>query len=409
MVDQRATATGGMAGAQFELEEDDGQAPHIARQGQAYVLDEVDPSAVTFARITHGLGTARRWPRLVARAAEVGLEVASALPRDMARIIGRRRSSIIDVVPGHKPASGRRVALYVHYCATGRISPVVRRQVADYAAAGFEVVFITMSSRLSLADWLAIAGSCSFLVRRENFGRDFGAWRDVVEEVIGDYSCIDELLLANDSVIGPIRPLAPVLLALRQGGEGVFGLTESIQGGPHLQSYFLIVRGAAAVADLAAFLRSLVISHSKWLIVQRGELRLTHHMRGRGHRVQALFGYRRLVTAVAADRLERARLARLDERFARAAELVDEDFVAMLIGQPLNPTHHFWAALVRLQRFPFFKAELLLRNPGRLPGVQAWAELVPEESPCPPSMLREDIAIRTAGASDGAMVATSDD
>ena len=51
------------------------------------------------------------------------------------------------------------------------------------------------------------------------------------------------------------------------------------------------------------------MSHSKWLVVQRGELRLARWMRGRGHRVAALFGYRRLVAAALADPAERAQLA----------------------------------------------------------------------------------------------------
>ena len=39
-----------------------------------------------------------------------------------------------------------------------------------------------------------------------------------------------------------------------QAGPGVFGLLESLQGGPHLQSWFTLARGPAAVADLARFL-----------------------------------------------------------------------------------------------------------------------------------------------------------
>ena len=118
----------------------------------------------------------------------------------------------------------------------------------------------------------------------------------------------DELILANDSVLGPIHPLAPVIDTMRAGGEGLFGLTESLQGGPHLQSYFLLARGKAAVADLMGFLQTLYVSHSKWLLVQMGEIRLARWMRRRGHRVAAVFGYDRLVQAAVADPAERRRL-----------------------------------------------------------------------------------------------------
>lgn len=44
---------------------------------------------------------------------------------------------------------------------------------------------------------------------------------------------------------------------------------------------------------------------------------------------------------------------------------------------PLNPCHHLWRVLVERLGFPYHKTELVLRNPGRLPGVSAWRELLP--------------------------------
>ena len=160
---------------------------------------------------------------------------------------------------------------------------MVRRQLAMLAEAGFAVVFITMAEQVPEADWQAARQHCALVAQRRNFGRDFGAWQDLAAEARRRWPGATELLLANDSVLGPILPLPPVLAALRAGGEGLFGLTESIQGGPHLQSYFLLARGAAATGDLFGFLATMRMSHSKWLVVQRGELRLARWMRGRGH------------------------------------------------------------------------------------------------------------------------------
>ena len=325
------------------------------------------------------------------------MEVASSLPFDGIRALQGRPSSICDIASTGRPSRGRSIALYVHYCESGRISEMVHRQVESYAAAGFDVIFITMSKHVWAPDWEAIKAISWLVVRRKNIGRDFGAWRDVIERVMVQRPEIDELLLANDSVIGPVWPMARIMEALRRGGNGMFGLTESIQGGSHLQSYFLLVRGKPAVADIVRFLREMAISHSKWLTVQRGELRMTRYMLDRGHRVRALFGYNRLAATVAGDQVERERLALLDDRFGRIFELPNENFAAALIQQPLNPTHHFWAALVRLLGFPFFKAELLLRNPGRLPAIETWSDLVPHESPCPVALLKRDLTIRTMG------------
>ena len=175
-----------------------------------------------------------------------------------------------------------------------------------------------------------------------------------------------------------------MLAALRAGGAGLFGLTESIQGGPHLQSYFLLARGAAATGDLFRFLGEMRMSHSKWLVVQRGELRLARWMRGRGHRVAALFGYHRLVAAALADAGGAGAARRLPPAAARAGRRCRRRRAgALLRAQPLNPTHHLWHALVRRLGFPFLKTELVRRNPGRLPGIDGWRALVPAEAPCP--------------------------
>ena len=204
--------------------------------------------------------------------------------------------------PGVDPAAdATRIALYVHYAATGRISDMVRFQLAQLSNLGFGIVFISMAANIPEDDWQAVRQVCALVAQRRNFGLDFGAWRDLLPEVRRRWPVLDELMLANDSVLGPVRPLAPVIAAMRAGGDGLFGLTESLQGGAHLQSYMLLARGQTVVGDLMGFVGRLYISHSKWLLVQMGEVRLARWMRRRGHRVAALFGYDRVVRVAVAD------------------------------------------------------------------------------------------------------------
>ena len=361
---------------------------------EPYRLTDLADQPPGLRRAVHGYSTAGTWRRLARRVAEVGLEVAAALPRDAwrQRFPGPapvlRQEAGADLRPG-----ATRVALFVHYAASGRVSPMVLRQIGLLAAEGFAVAFISNAPRLPEADWQAVRGVAALVVHRRNRGLDFGAWRDLAPEVARRWPAAEEVLLANDSVLGPLRPLGPLLAALRDGGPGLFGLTESIQGGPHLQSYFLLARGTAAVADLYLFLAAMRVSHSKWLVVQRGELRFARWMRGRGHRVAALFGYRRLVAATLADAAERARLAASHPLLRGLEALAPEARAALLRDQPLNPAHHLWQALVRRLGFPFLKTELIRRNPGRLPGVAGWPALVPADSPCPVALLRAHLAI----------------
>jgi hypothetical protein len=351
------------------------------------------------ARAAHGL--AHQAPlRFARRVAEVGAEVALARIRDARLATGPDPRRLLRVEEGEgAPAGGRAasVALYVHFSASGAVSALVRRQLELWREAGFAVVFVTTAPSVPEEDWRAVRSRAALLVQRANLGRDFGAWCDLAPLVRERFAAsAEEVLLANDSVLGPIRPLGPVVAALRAGGEGVFGLTESLQGGAHLQSYCVLARGRAAVADLLGFLAGMRLSTSKWLVVQRGELSLARSMLARGHRVAALFGYGRLLDAVLADPEERAALLALHPRLAeQVAAIPDpaqgEAMRRALLAAPLNPTHHLWRPLVRRLGFPFLKTELVRRNPGRLPGVARWPALVGEDAPVGRGMIESHL------------------
>jgi hypothetical protein len=309
------------------------------------------------ARLRHGVAAKSRL-RFLHRVLQVGTEIATAMLLDRLRPL---QGGVQIIAAGHAPTQGASLALYMHWSPTGGVSDMVLGQLAAWRACGFDVVFVTNAAPSPL-DWDKVGQNTILRVARDNVGRDFGAWRDAFAIALQSRPSPRELLLANDSVLGPIRPMAPVIAALRTGGDGLFGLTESRGGGPHLQSYALLARGDAAVTDVAAHLAVCRPSRSKWRLVQMGEIGLTRHMLERGHRVAALFGYDRII-----GELRPNDLLPFGPRFAEPGA-VDR--------YPLNPTHHLWRVLIERFGFPFLKTELVHRNPGRLPGVDAWPDLV---------------------------------
>lgn len=322
-----------------------------------YQLSDLTPAAPGPGRLRHGMG-AKSPLRFARRVVEVGAEVALAALVDRLRPL---KAEIRRVEPGIAPAGAGSLALYLHWSPTGAVSQMVLHQIDLWREAGFDVVFASNATPPE-ADWGAVGERAVLRIARDNVGRDFGGWRDALGLALDRFGPPRELLLANDSVLGPIRPLAPVVAALRGGGEGLFGLTESRGGGAHLQSYVLLARGAGAVADLGRHLETCRPTRSKWRLVRQGEIALARHMLARGHRVAALFGHDRVAAA-----LIPADLAALGPRHAAPGGLD---------RYPLNPTHHLWRVLVERFGFPFLKTELLLRNPNRIPGVAAWRDLV---------------------------------
>ena len=217
-------------------------------------------------------------------------------------------SRILRDAVGYVPAGGRAVCLYASFAESGRVSEMVLRQLEEYTLLGFDVVFVTTSRDIPPDDWEAVRARCTLVLQRRNYGLDFGSWSDAAREVRDRILDAEELLVTNDSLLGPIRPLAPVFATLRSGGDGLFGLTESLQHAVHLQSYLLLARGKGAVADLLGFLLDIRLSARKTAIIRRGELVLSGHMAKRGHRVAALYGYADLEAAMLADRVETRRL-----------------------------------------------------------------------------------------------------
>jgi hypothetical protein len=331
----------------------------------SYQLSALSAAINSRERWAHSLAT-RSPSRFVRRVGEVLWETGSATLLDR---LAPQHPEILEASDGHAHPT-RSLALYLHWSPDGRISPMVRRQVRLWREAGFSCVFIT-NANPPAEDWKTIAANTVLRIRRANVGRDFGAWRDAAAIALQRFGIPQELLLTNDSVLGPFLPLSPLIEAWRAGGDGFFGLTESLGGaahlggGAHLQSYALLGRGEKAVWEMLSHLAALKDTRSKWQVVRRGEIGLTQSMLRAGVPCWALFGQERLAALANAE--TRTRIAprySSVEAFARV---------------PFNPCHHLWRELVEGMGYPYLKTELIRRNPGKLPGIESWREVVPAD------------------------------
>lgn len=323
--------------------------------------------------------------------------LGSALRLPVAALVGavvdkrERRAGahgrLLHLSAGLGTGTGRSLAIYAHFSPTGRVSEMVLAQLREYARLGFRLIFVTSSPVLSLADRNAVSAVAEIVIHRRNFGFDFGAWADAAILTSQASDTLDELLLVNDSVLGPLAPLDTPLARIRTGGDGLFGLTEGVQHSPHLQSYFLLARGTLAIADLLEFLGNAPLSSSKRLTIRRCEIGVSAWMRARGHRLAAVWGYAAMERSLVESDISVAALVAAVpnlERHSPSAEPGGKQALRRsLLDVPLNPTHHMAALLVQKCGFPFLKTELVLRNPTRMPDVVTWQELIPSDSVVP--------------------------
>jgi len=301
-----------------------------------------------------------------------------------ARVIGRLRSrrQIIFNWPEGEIALTPKIVLFLHFDRNGNVREQIFQYIRELAETGRSVVFVTNAGLLKPDALARLQLICTAVIIRKNQGYDFGAWRDAIEFLALPRAETQELILANDSLFGPIRPLASMLEKLDYAQADIWGLTESWQYRYHLQSFFLAFgRTALNSAVFGKFWDSVRPVPVKSFIVRAYEIGITQAMTKGGLRCAAVWPYQSLVSLVTRDEVEKLipieedDFGKLDPvHITRKLHVLRlRDAVARRI--PLNPSADLWRQLLLLE-FPFIKRELLRDNPTRVEDVHDWIQVV---------------------------------
>jgi lipopolysaccharide biosynthesis protein len=231
---------------------------------------------------------------------------------------------------------GPDVAILCHYDRDGAIRSDTLRYLREVRDAGFSIVVVSNGG--TLHSDAAVTELGGIALSRRNIGLDFGAWRMAMRTLGLPRLDTNRILLINDSVYGPVAPLAPLLARMTADGADLWGLTDSLERGWHLQSYFLLAHRPLIRSDMWRRLWPGVVPlpFKRWM-VGRYEIGLSRRTKAAGFRARALFPY---------------------------AAIVPDGSIA-------NPTLGAWRALLSAG-FPFVKRELLRDNPTGVTGLETW-------------------------------------
>ncbi len=254
----------------------------------------------------------------------------------------------------------RNTCIFAHFDPADAVAAYVRRYLTELRSAGFSIIFVS-TAPLSRQTIEALQPVCSDVITRENQGLDFASWALGFTKHLSRLE--GNLLLANDSVYGPIGDLTASIEDLTSQDADFYGLVESLQGRPHLQSWFMLFR--PHVYRSTAFqevLHQPFHMMSKAEIIKWGELGLTAALTQTGFRYHASY--------------RASKAGPIGSRFH------------------LNPTHSFWRYLLVSGRVPFIKVELLRDNPAGIPGTYRWSKLVRVRAPDLEPMIASDLIQR---------------
>ncbi|TLU70819.1 rhamnan synthesis F family protein [Lichenicoccus roseus] len=256
------------------------------------------------------------------------------------------------------------VCLFAMHAPDGRLSGAVLHYLGQLAGCGLAVhVALSGMAAMHSQDQAALGAIGATGHCRENAGLDFGAWQHLAS--LGCINNAEFVVLANDSVFGPLRPLSPIFSRMQEIGADVWGMVESHEVAWHLQSWFLCFTRAAWNTPAIARVMALPYRDmTKREIVLHGEVGLGAAIRAAGldwaacqpdHRR----GLRKLIAT--------------------------------------NPMHLDWLSFVREGDVPFIKMELLRDNPMLIPWLHRWPAMVGRSAIFRPDWIRERIVPQEAG------------
>ena len=260
---------------------------------------------------------------------------------------------------------GHGVCLFAHFSPQPRLSASVLHYLVQLARCGLSVhVALSGMDRLDSGDRDILDGLGIAAYPRPNQGLDFGAWQHLIR--LGCADRADTILLANDSVFGPLRELAPIFAEMQAKGGDVWGMVESHEVSWHLQSWFICLTASSMARPAIARVFDLPFSQmSKAEIILHGEIGLG--------------------TAILVEGLSWS--ACLPDRRSGLRKLV-----------AVNPMHVDWISVLRCGRVPFIKAELLRDNPARIPWFGLWPKMLRRYGEFPERWIYERIVPAPGGS-----------
>ncbi len=283
-----------------------------------------------------------------------------------------RHSTIKRRIDGGAAGDAGKLCVFSHFDRDGKVDDYVIHYVAQLGRLGFGVIFVSTAGDLDDEGLSRLQPLCRKIVVRDNVGYDFGSWKTGLE-LAGDLDGVETLVLANDSVYGPVHDLAPVFATMRERGLDVWGITDSWQLRYHLQSYFMVF-GKAALQSPAFrnFWKNLPAFCFKRVLIWHCEVGLSQGLMKAGLALGALCEYGQMRS----------------EHRARVLETEDRSFTA----GPLNSSHSLWKLLLSDYDCPFLKVGLLRDNPENQTDLHQWQQVLAETSDYDPGLIRRHLS-----------------
>lgn len=282
-------------------------------------------------------------------------------------------------LPPEPPPEGGLLVFFAHYDPQDLVDEYVRYYLEKLHALGAVILFVSGSPEMKLDAAKTIAPYCAGIYTRRTLALDFGSWHlawCICRSRGWRLSQFRQLLLANDSVYGPLFDLGEMLPGLT--GADMYGVTENREIAPHLQSYFLLWDlNDRTLAFLNTFWTNFRYIVDKEKLVARCEVGLSELARAKGLKMKAY------ISAETAQQVVRQNPTR---QYSNLLLEGDSSYIVYL-----------WDGLIEQLRFPFLKTALVRRNPWRSQTIADWRSLLERTTSYPTELIENNLRRLNAG------------
>ena len=268
----------------------------------------------------------------------------------------KNENTIIEEHNGKNETSDK-ICFFASYDPDGLIDDYVIEYLKALQENNYDIYFCTTSSqKIRETDLIRMKQICVKIFRRENVGLDFCSWK-LCYSKINPSKNYSQIVLTNDSILGPIFNLKPTFDAINHSYADFIGLTENYEYSHHLQSYFLIFKENTIKNFLPKFMENIKILFDKDKIIHSYEIGLSTELMAKNFKIEALYPYNNIIKNIINDS--------------------NNDFAK----KQVNPTTILWDTLIVNFNYPFIKRELLTKNTVSLKSIDNWFDIISKHNP----------------------------
>lgn len=167
-----------------------------------------------------------------------------------------------------------RIAIIASWSPSPEMSLSLSKYLWELSRCGYVCLVVSSADTASPLRWPHGLPPDAVVLRRENIGYDFGSWAAALN-ALPEARKAEHVLLTNDSMVGPFTEIASLLREAESSLAGVVALTDSLQMGHAIQSYFMMFNGGILdERPWRSFFQSIRPQPSKMDVVYRYEVKV---------------------------------------------------------------------------------------------------------------------------------------